>query len=121
MRLLVLRCKDIKVTADFYSRFGLIFDYHQHGNSPMHYSAMIGNGDRQIHDLINTLQMTVCKHRSVHTQDNPDCTPAKFKACFIRSDPSIVQIAQEFFRLSWDQVNAILEDLFCWRVWMLKV
>lgn len=43
IRLLVIRTNDQKRLADFYSLLGLKFDYHKHGNSPMHYSAEIGS------------------------------------------------------------------------------
>jgi lactoylglutathione lyase len=41
-KLLVLRTSNPEKLADFYTLLGLNFDYHQHGNSPFHYSAMIG-------------------------------------------------------------------------------
>ncbi|MBB4803955.1 putative enzyme related to lactoylglutathione lyase [Flavobacterium nitrogenifigens] len=51
MRLLVIRTNDQKRLADFYSLLGLTFDYHQHGNSPMHYSATIGSLVLEIYPL----------------------------------------------------------------------
>lgn len=51
IRLLVLRTGDIKRLADFYSLFGLTFDYHKHGNSPFHYSATIGQTVLEIYPL----------------------------------------------------------------------
>ena len=51
IRLLVLRTGDIKRLADFYSLFGLTFDYHKHGNSPFHYSAKIGQTVLEIYPL----------------------------------------------------------------------
>jgi lactoylglutathione lyase len=51
IRLLVLRTKDIKKLADFYSLLGLTFDYHKHGNSPFHYSATIGQTILEIYPL----------------------------------------------------------------------
>jgi predicted enzyme related to lactoylglutathione lyase len=51
IRLLVLRTNDIKKLADFYSLFGLTFDYHKHGNSPFHYAATIGKTVLEIYPL----------------------------------------------------------------------
>jgi len=51
IRLIVLRTSDTKRLADFYSLFGLIFDYHKHGNSPLHYSASIGQTVLEIYPL----------------------------------------------------------------------
>ncbi|TKC06670.1 glyoxalase/bleomycin resistance/extradiol dioxygenase family protein [Pedobacter polaris] len=51
IRLLVLRTGDTKRLADFYSLFGLTFDYHKHGNSPFHYSAAIGQSVLEIYPL----------------------------------------------------------------------
>ena len=51
IRLLVLRTSDPKKLADFYSLFGLTFDYHKHGNSPLHYSATIGQTVLEIYPL----------------------------------------------------------------------
>jgi len=51
LRLLVLRTPDPKRLADFYSLLGLAFDYHKHGNSPFHYSAMIGQTVLEIYPL----------------------------------------------------------------------
>ena len=51
IRLLVVRTSDTKKLADFYSLLGLVFDYHQHGNSPFHYSATIGQTVLEIYPL----------------------------------------------------------------------
>ena len=51
IRLLVLRTSDTKKLSDFYSLFGLTFEYHQHGNSPFHYSATIGKTVLEIYPL----------------------------------------------------------------------
>ncbi|MFB9107519.1 VOC family protein [Flavobacterium gyeonganense] len=51
IRLLFLRTSDTKKLSDFYSLFGLTFEYHQHGNSPFHYSATIGKTVLEIYPL----------------------------------------------------------------------
>ncbi len=51
IRLIVIRTNDPKRLANFYSLLGLTFDYHKHGNSPMHYSATIGYITLEIYPL----------------------------------------------------------------------
>ncbi|WP_231401913.1 VOC family protein [Panacibacter microcysteis] len=46
-----MRTGDTKRLADFYSLFGLIFEFHKHGNSPFHYSAKIGQTVLEIYPL----------------------------------------------------------------------
>lgn len=42
LNLLVLRCRDIEKTREFYSQLGFQFVPEQHGNSPLHYSSQLG-------------------------------------------------------------------------------
>src|SRR5688500_10467637 len=51
IRLLVLRTSNMKKLADFYSFLGLTLEYHKHGNSPYHYSAVIGKTVLEIYPL----------------------------------------------------------------------
>jgi predicted enzyme related to lactoylglutathione lyase len=51
IRLLVLRTGDAKKLVDFYSIFGLTFEYHKHGSSPYHYSATITQMVLEIYPL----------------------------------------------------------------------
>jgi lactoylglutathione lyase len=51
IRLIVMRTNDQKRLADFYGLFGLTFDFHTHGNSPLHYSTQIGNLVLEIYPL----------------------------------------------------------------------
>lgn len=51
IRLIVIRTNDQKRLTDFYSLFGLTFEYHKHGNSQMHYSATIGTLVLEIYPL----------------------------------------------------------------------
>jgi len=51
IRLLVLRTRDTKLLADFYSLLGLKFEYHKHDSSPYHYSATIGSTVFEIYPL----------------------------------------------------------------------
>src|ERR1043165_4793391 len=51
LRLLVIRTPDMPKLADFYSLLGLTFEYHKHGKSPFHYSAIIGQTTLEIYPL----------------------------------------------------------------------
>lgn len=51
LTLLVIRTPDIHVLHAFYERLGFQFDYHQHGPSPYHYSALIGNTVLELYPL----------------------------------------------------------------------
>lgn len=61
VRLLVIRTNNPRQLADFYSLFGLNFDYHKHGNSPMHYSTNIGSLVLEIYPLTKN-QTEIDKH-----------------------------------------------------------
>jgi lactoylglutathione lyase len=54
IKLIVIRTLDIEALANFYSNFGLSFGYHKHGNSPFHYSAIIGQTVLEIYPLAKT-------------------------------------------------------------------
>jgi len=51
IRLLVVRTLEIARLADFYALLGLTFEYHKHGKSPYHYSALIGSTILEIYPL----------------------------------------------------------------------
>ena len=51
LRLLVIRTLDQKRLVDFYTQFGLVFEYHKHGNSPYHYSANVDKTVIEIYPL----------------------------------------------------------------------
>ncbi|WP_276484616.1 VOC family protein [Paraflavitalea pollutisoli] len=51
LRLIVIRTPNPQQLADFYTQLGLVFDYHQHGNSPYHYGASIGQTLIEIYPL----------------------------------------------------------------------
>ncbi|TDW96385.1 VOC family protein [Dinghuibacter silviterrae] len=52
LTLLVIRSAIPEQLAEFYTLFGLTFDYHRHGNSPYHYSAHIGPTLLEIYPLL---------------------------------------------------------------------
>lgn len=79
IRLLVIRTGDTKRLADFYSLFGLIFDYHKHGNSPFHYSATIGQTVLEIYPLTKSQTEPDKNLRLGFGIDNFDDTIQKLK------------------------------------------
>jgi lactoylglutathione lyase len=79
IRLLVLRTSDMKRLADFYSVFGLNFDYHKHGNSPLHYSATIGQTVLEIYPLTKSQTEPDKNLRLGFGIDNFDETVQKLK------------------------------------------
>jgi len=80
LKLLVLRTGDTKILADFYSLFGLSFDYHKHGNSPFHYSATLGQTVLEIYPLTKSQTEPDKNLRLGFGLDNFDETIQKLKA-----------------------------------------
>jgi len=52
--------------------------------------------------------MTVFPQGALHTEFNPDCTPAVFVAGFPDEDPGVQQAVQTFFGLEDDIIQAAL-------------
>ena len=90
IRLIVIRTNDPKRLADFYSLLGLIFEYHQHGNSPMHFSASIGTMVLEIYPLTKSQQEADKHLRLGFTLDNFDETLNLLKVSEIEfSEPAL--------------------------------
>ncbi|MCE3227183.1 MAG: Glyoxalase/bleomycin resistance protein/dioxygenase [Bacteroidetes bacterium] len=51
LKLIVIRSTNIQQLSEFYSLFGLSFEYHKHGNSPYHYSAILNDTVIEIYPL----------------------------------------------------------------------
>lgn len=49
--LIVIRSADMEALKSFYEHFGINWDYHRHGNSPLHYSAKIDKTLIEIYPL----------------------------------------------------------------------
>jgi hypothetical protein len=64
------------------------------------------NGRRVITNTVNAFQMQPFYMGSVHTQFNPDCTPATFVASFNSEDFGAGQVPDELFAMSPDVVSA---------------
>lgn len=58
LSLLVIRSKNMEQLIGFYSLLGLSFDYHRHGNSPLHYSGMVGKTLLEIYPLAKDQEQT---------------------------------------------------------------
>lgn len=79
LRLIVIRTSNIKRLSDFYSLFGLSFNYHKHGQSPYHYSTTIGALVVEIYPLAKG-QEEVDKHLRIGLAiDNFQVTLEKLK------------------------------------------
>jgi predicted lactoylglutathione lyase len=52
LKLLVIRSKDIAASIQFYEKIGLEFDYHRHGNGPLHYSCLLGETVFELYPLL---------------------------------------------------------------------
>lgn len=64
------------------------------------------DGRRVITNTVTEFQMQPFYQGSVHTQFNPDCTPATFVASFNSEDFGAGQVADELFAMSADVVSA---------------
>lgn len=61
---------------------------------------------RVIRNTVNKFELSPFYQGSVHTQYNPECTPATFIASFNAEDFGVGQISEELFALSPDIVTA---------------
>lgn len=71
-------------------------------------SVTAENGARHMNHTLNKFHMTVFPQGALHTEWNPDCTPAVFVAAFPSEDPGVQQAAQTFFGLEDDVIKAAL-------------
>jgi len=62
-------------------------------------SVTAENGVRHMNHTLNQWEMTVFPAGALHTEFNPECSPAVFVAAFGNEDPGVGQIAQEYFGL----------------------
>jgi lactoylglutathione lyase len=94
IRLLVLRTDDAKRLAEFYTLLGMSFEYHKHGNSPYHYSAMVGQTVLEIYSLSKGQTEPDKNLRLGFGIDNFDETVRKLKELGVNF--SLEPIATEF-------------------------
>lgn len=69
-------------------------------------SSTLENGARHISHELDLYQMTVFPQGAMHTEWNPECTPAVFVAAFPSEDPGVQQVAQTFFEFEDDVITA---------------
>jgi Cupin len=67
---------------------------------------------RVVRTELGPFMMTPFYQGSVHTQFNPDCTPAIFVASFASEDFGAGQIADETFAFTDDVINAAFGQVF---------
>ena len=51
LNLLVIRSAVPETLANWYARFGLVFEHHRHGNGPLHYGAEVDGITLEIYPL----------------------------------------------------------------------
>ncbi|KAJ9154888.1 Cupin domain protein [Pleurostoma richardsiae] len=69
------------------------------------------NGVTARQDLLNTYSMAVFPQGAIHSEYNPDCEDAVFVAGFNNPDPGVEQVAQAFFNLRSDIIQASLDGV----------
>ncbi|KAG8664234.1 hypothetical protein FPOAC2_14593 [Fusarium poae] len=69
---------------------------------------VVENGVKPIANTMDTFQMSVFPQGAIHQEFNPDCEDAVFVAAFDNVDPGVSQVAQNFFSLNGDVVQATL-------------
>ena len=74
IKLLVLRTSHVKDLQDFYNLLGFHFEYHKHGNSPLHYSALIDTMILEIYPLAKNQEEVDKNLRIGFSLDNFDDT-----------------------------------------------
>lgn len=79
IKLIVIRSNNQTQLVAFFSLLGLKFDYHQHGNSPYHYTTTIGSLVLEIYPLATNQQETDSYLRLGFTLDNFEETLEQLK------------------------------------------
>ena len=69
LKLLVLRCKDIEKSKEFYEKLKLIFIKEQHGKGPIHYSTSMGNLVIELYPLTQNIIDNTRLGFSINTDD----------------------------------------------------
>lgn len=67
------------------------------------------NGVHKVVNPVGLYEMAVFPQGAVHEEFNPDCTDAVFVASFASEDPGVGTIAEEFFNLDDDVIEAALK------------
>ncbi|WP_299611393.1 hypothetical protein [uncultured Aquimarina sp.] len=56
LNLLVIRTSNPEILKDQYERLGFEFDYHQHGNGPLHYASELNGFVFEIYPLTKSME-----------------------------------------------------------------
>ncbi|KAJ7117671.1 RmlC-like cupin domain-containing protein [Mycena epipterygia] len=80
-------------------------------NGTLRTGLLTENGARFVVNDLNPGMMTVFPKGAIHFEMNTGCEPAMFVAAFNDEDPGVLSIAQRFFGLPADIVQATLGDI----------
>jgi predicted lactoylglutathione lyase len=70
--LIVIRTNKLHEQARFYTALGFEFEYHQHGNGPMHYASMGTTPTLEIYPLLKSQTTPDASTRLGFSVENPD-------------------------------------------------
>jgi predicted lactoylglutathione lyase len=83
LKLLVIRSGNIAAAVQFYEKIGLEFDYHQHGNGPMHYSSTLGETIFELYPLLKQQEKADLSTRLGFEVENLDVLIEELRAARI--------------------------------------
>lgn len=112
LNLIVLKVKDIELTAQFYAALGIQFQAEQHGTGPVHYSAMLGDTVLEIYPAgsdadvttnirlgftVQCLRQTIelLKRLSIHIKAEPKQTSWGFRAVVTNNDGHVIELTEK--------------------------
>jgi len=102
INLLVIRTSEPKALSTFYERLGMVFQYRQHGNGPMHYSAEFGGLVFEIYPLLKSQKTADSSLRLGFDVDNLD-------ELILKLEGAQVEIIQNPTQTDWGYI-AIIKD-----------
>jgi len=70
--LIVIRTNKLHEQAQFYTALGFEFEYHQHGNGPMHYASKGTTPTLEIYPLLKSQTIPDASTRLGFSVENPD-------------------------------------------------
>jgi len=103
INLLVIRTSNPEVLSSFYEQLGMVFQYHRHGNGPMHYSTEFGGLVFEIYPLLKNQKVADNSLRLGFDVDNLDELILKLRE-------TQVEIIQKPTQTDWGYI-AIIKDL----------
>jgi len=103
INLLVIRTSNPKKLSAFYEQLGMVFQYHRHGNGPMHYSAKFDGLVFEIYPLLKNQENADNSLRLGFDVDNLDDLILKLRE-------TQVEIIQNPTQTDWGYI-AVIKDL----------